>query len=118
MIHHLSTAVFALQQCSDFTLCAAFPPSLHDSKAMYRLCVPIANCPTLGVIQSMLVPAAILWGTLYTHSMQYGYGSWVMAAHSALAVCLSLVSLRIRNVHRRFTHLPPPVADYYRLVTA
>ena len=42
MIHHLSTAVFALQQCLQFTLRAAFPPSLHDSKAMYRVCTPTA----------------------------------------------------------------------------
>ena len=38
-IHHLSTALFALQQCLDFTLRAAFPPSLHDSKAMYGVCI-------------------------------------------------------------------------------
>ena len=41
MIHHF-TAVFALQQCSDFTLRAAFPPSLHDIKAIYRVCTPTA----------------------------------------------------------------------------
>ena len=40
MIHHLSTVVFALQQCLDFTFCAAFPPSLRDSKPVYRVCIP------------------------------------------------------------------------------
>ena len=40
----------------------------------------------------------------------------VVVVLSASAVCLSLIWLGIRNIHRRNTHLPPPVADYYRPV--
>ena len=37
MIHHLSTALSALQQCLVFPPRAAFPPSQHDTKTVYSL---------------------------------------------------------------------------------
>ena len=41
IIHHHSTAMFALQQCLVFRPYAAFPPSLHDTKTMNHHPVPL-----------------------------------------------------------------------------
>ena len=64
------------------------------------------------------MPVAVLEETCVTHFAHDRAGSWVTMIHFASAVCLQLVWLWVRNVHRRITHLPSPVADNYRLVTA
>ena len=43
------------------------------------------------------MPVAVLWGTLYTHSLQYVHRSWVTTVLCASALCLSLVWLWIQN---------------------
>jgi hypothetical protein len=44
MIHHLSTAMSALQQCLEYQPVTAFPPSQHDSKTVYRECITVYVC--------------------------------------------------------------------------
>ena len=44
MIHHLSTALSEPQQCLVSPPGVAFPPSQHDSRTMYRACIPTKPC--------------------------------------------------------------------------
>ena len=47
MIHHHSTALLALQQCSSQAPIASFPPSQHNSNTMYTGCIPtVPHCAT------------------------------------------------------------------------
>ena len=67
IIHHLSTAMFALQQCLVFRPVAAFPPSQHDIKTMYRFHAPTAPgipaCPCADPSAG-----APLWASLRQHT--------------------------------------------------
>ena len=48
IIHHLSTAMFALQQCLVAPLRLAFPPSLHDIQVVCVCVHAHTYCPAMG----------------------------------------------------------------------
>ena len=83
------------------------------------VCVPIADCPSSGVIQTSL--SSCLWqlnGAPWTFlhcRLRLVHGSRLYTV-PRLTAC-SLIRPGIRYLQRRTAQSPPPVAEYYRLVT-
>ena len=50
------------------------------------VCMCVCQLPRVGgdSVHALFVPVAVLWGTLYTHSLQYGHGSRATTIHCAL----------------------------------